>query len=451
MSKVTRETAIIFGGGNVAGPGGIGIFGSLSGGTPAYSLDAGVIQAVGAWAQGWGAALVDNFPAQEDMNSVDYVNSYQIAYLLQQGIAEYDASTPYFINSFCSYLGVIYISLTDDNTGNQPDTSGTEWTPYKSIFWAGTDSGGINTFALTAVNGFPENSGISVGTILSGVASTSNTGNSTLAVNGDTPITILDSDGYGLQAGMITKGMTFVLIYNGTNWVLVNKKKERRSWKLFGDWSGATEIIAATGIGAGQYTLAGTGATYLGSQPFAMNVPNVAITTDNTSGHVATFTTPSNNVQIYPFMTLFMDIGSLLVGHAAQSFIGYSSGTPVLSGTDPLANLIGWGIWCKWTAGLLTDVKLVNNDGGANSTITAMVTGVPNSSEMFVSIIKETASITASIIITTVQTTVTSNTDIPPVTAPGSQQIVRPYVAIRTNDNFTAVQSIGEIYGEYGL
>lgn len=451
MARIPRVAAKIFGLSAGAVPGGIGVFGSLAEGTPTESINIATIQAAASWALGWGSALVNLFPAQEDMNSIPFVLSQQIAEILQDGIPPYDSNTEYFQNSFCSFNGVIYISLVDNNTGNQPDTSGVDWAPYKSIFWVGTEAGAINAFAVTGITGFPANAGIAAGTILVGVASTSNTGPSTLAVNSQAAISILDSDGYAIQSGMVTKGMTFVLIFNGTKWNLINKKKERRSWKLFGDWSGASPAVKGTGIGATNYALSGTGANYLASQAFSMTVPNVSISTDTTSGHVATFTVPTNCFQIFPFMTMYMDISSLLATHAAQSFVGFASGTPILNSTDPLANLTGWGIWSKWTSGTLTDVKLVNNDGGANSTITAMLTGVLNSSEMFVRLIKETASITASIVIGSVQTTVTSSTDIPPVTAPSSSQVVAPFVALQTNDNFAALQSVGEIYGEYGV
>lgn len=56
-------------------------------------------------------------------------SSRQLGYLFQSGIPEYDASTIYYTNSFCSYNGVVYKSLVDSNTGNTP-TDGATWQEF---------------------------------------------------------------------------------------------------------------------------------------------------------------------------------------------------------------------------------------------------------------------------------------------------------------------------------
>lgn len=83
---------------------------------------------------GWAdSTTVDNDkPPVQWFNAVHYVATQLSAYLHQAGVAEYDALQPYYIHSYCNYNGTLYVSLTDDNIGNQPDVSATEW---RSIFF----------------------------------------------------------------------------------------------------------------------------------------------------------------------------------------------------------------------------------------------------------------------------------------------------------------------------
>jgi hypothetical protein len=133
MAKITRKTALIFAGSASAAPNGVAQFGSLANNTPTFSLDPAVIQALDQWDSGWNAALVGGAaPALEDQNAVDYVNSYQTAYLLQQGIAEWDSGTTYFVDSFCQYNGQIYQSLINTNLNNNPASSPLDWVVFST-------------------------------------------------------------------------------------------------------------------------------------------------------------------------------------------------------------------------------------------------------------------------------------------------------------------------------
>ncbi|PMZ30506.1 hypothetical protein C1X25_36230, partial [Pseudomonas sp. GW247-3R2A] len=83
-------------------------------GSPVISSDPTVIQSLSNWLTGWfGAVVGGNSPAIEDMNAVCFVYAYQLAYLMQQGIPEYDSGTTYFTGSLCTSGGVIYRSLQD--------------------------------------------------------------------------------------------------------------------------------------------------------------------------------------------------------------------------------------------------------------------------------------------------------------------------------------------------
>lgn len=118
MPKITRKTQKIFASNN---PGDLGVFGSAQLGSPATSSDINTIQSA-AYEQGWSDAVIDGNkrPPLEEFNGIKYVNDYQNAYLLQEGIAEYDSATNYYIGSLAKESGTsnIYKSLTDDNIGN---------------------------------------------------------------------------------------------------------------------------------------------------------------------------------------------------------------------------------------------------------------------------------------------------------------------------------------------
>jgi hypothetical protein len=117
MSKLLRETMKIFG--SSAGANQIEQFGSLANGSPLYTTDIAVIQALANYLEGWfGGVVGSNLPAIEDINALFYLYAYQLAYLMQAGIAEWDAGTSYYIGSLVNTNGQIYYSLQDNNLNN---------------------------------------------------------------------------------------------------------------------------------------------------------------------------------------------------------------------------------------------------------------------------------------------------------------------------------------------
>ena len=129
MAKIQRKAQKIFAGNANASE--IAVFGSMKTGTPVYSSDIETLQST-AYGLGWDDALLaDKAPYLEEMNGVQYGLSSQIAYLLQEGISEYDSNTTYYKNSVVkdpneSNEVALYRSLTNDNTGN-PLTDTVNW------------------------------------------------------------------------------------------------------------------------------------------------------------------------------------------------------------------------------------------------------------------------------------------------------------------------------------
>lgn len=118
MANITRKQHKIFAGSATNN----GQFGSLQAGTKITNNDPEVIQALAAYDQGWTSATsgATKLPALEELQGIQYNNSYQTAYILQKGIPEWDDLTDYHIGDIAREIGgsKLYQSLTNDNIGN---------------------------------------------------------------------------------------------------------------------------------------------------------------------------------------------------------------------------------------------------------------------------------------------------------------------------------------------
>lgn len=142
MAKLTRKTQRLFG--SSAGANQIAQFGSFAANSPLFSSDPAVIQSLSNFLTGWfGAAVGANSPAIEDMNGLFLVAFYQLAYLMQAGVAEYDTGTTYYTGSLAMSAGQIYVSQVDNNTNNAlsnrsfwiPFSGGSPTSGSGALFW----------------------------------------------------------------------------------------------------------------------------------------------------------------------------------------------------------------------------------------------------------------------------------------------------------------------------
>lgn len=118
--SLTRQTQKVFGSNADADQ--LAVFGTMKTGTPVYSTDLATLQST-AYTEGWSEAILDDkAPYLEEMNAVQYGLSYQIAYLLQEGVGAYDANTTYSNTSIVKVFdnGKLYFyhSLIDNNIGH---------------------------------------------------------------------------------------------------------------------------------------------------------------------------------------------------------------------------------------------------------------------------------------------------------------------------------------------
>lgn len=118
MAKIERKTQKIFSGLNASK---LGVFGSAQLLAPTTSTDLDVLQS-NAYEQGWNDATIsgDKRPPLEEFNGINFVNTRQISYLFQEGIAVWDIATEYHKDSLVKENGTtnIYKSITNTNIGN---------------------------------------------------------------------------------------------------------------------------------------------------------------------------------------------------------------------------------------------------------------------------------------------------------------------------------------------
>lgn len=120
MAKLERVTAKVFASDAPADK--IGQFGSALAGTKLETGDVSTIQALPAYTEGWSSAVISqrNYPVLQETNGVMKNMTYQTAYIMQNGIAEYDPNTEYYAGSICKGIGNTnqYASWDDENVGN---------------------------------------------------------------------------------------------------------------------------------------------------------------------------------------------------------------------------------------------------------------------------------------------------------------------------------------------
>ena len=154
MAKLTRVTGKVFGSAATATVGGIGQFGSAKAGTPNPTTDVATIQALQAYLDGWGSAVITsrNFPPIEEVTGVLKTISYQACYTLQEGIPEYDAGTEYSNTSIVKFISgtqlILYVSLQNGNIGHALTDS--DW--WAQVTFVGSSPIGVPqmTFNMSA-------------------------------------------------------------------------------------------------------------------------------------------------------------------------------------------------------------------------------------------------------------------------------------------------------------
>lgn len=252
MAKITRKTQKIFAGGASNN----GQFGSARAGTFQTSNDIAVLQSLAAFTQGWADATISgqNLPTLEELQALHFITTSQIGYLLQDGIAEYDAGTTYYQKSIVKKAGTyeLYGSLIDDNVGQSlADVS--KWTflfdmaaitaAYQNPASYAADTGSANTIVIAPS---PARLAYNTGDMFLVKPIANSTGAATINVNGLGAKSIKLVDGTDPTTGMIVTTGMFLLVYNGTNMILINPKTAATSGLPYASAGGTANALTAT-------------------------------------------------------------------------------------------------------------------------------------------------------------------------------------------------------------
>lgn len=168
MASLAKIAQNIFGSG--AGTDQISKFGSLAAGSEAFTTDPAEAQSLSNWLTGWfGAVIGGNAPTIQDMNAVHFVTTYQLAYLMQKGVAEWDAVTEYVSGSIVNVAGVLYVSLQNSNTNHA--TSDSSWWRAQVAEPVGT---GRDYWGANLPTGYIWGSGKTIGNATSGATERAN-------------------------------------------------------------------------------------------------------------------------------------------------------------------------------------------------------------------------------------------------------------------------------------
>ena len=136
MSRLERKHQKVFAGSATNN----GVFGSLQAETKQYSNDVETLQSLPAYDDGWNAATIssEKLPPLEEFQSLGYIDSYQLAYLFQEGCPEYNSSATYYKGSIVKVIGdngnyTIYGCKVDDTTGIDPTNTANWFKVYDTV------------------------------------------------------------------------------------------------------------------------------------------------------------------------------------------------------------------------------------------------------------------------------------------------------------------------------
>lgn len=153
MARIPRKAQKVFAS-TLTVAGNVAVYGSLAAGAPAYSADPDTIQSLSQFLGGFTAGVIgNNSPAIQDLNSLMLLVTQQIAYILQEGIPEWNAGTTYYIGDVAKKIGgsMQYRSLTDANL-NHAVTDTNYWQACVTSVPASAITIGSQAVAVDAAN-----------------------------------------------------------------------------------------------------------------------------------------------------------------------------------------------------------------------------------------------------------------------------------------------------------
>ncbi len=387
MARLPRITQIIFAGSAVNN----GVFGSGQLGTKVLSNSLPTLMGLSAWGTGWLASVLgaSKFPPLEEFQSVEYVHSTQIAYLLQQGIAEYDSGTTYYINNICVNPGTVqlYKSVTDGNIGHALSDA-TNWKLLvdlatigagNPVYIGGVSTGSANAQVLATLT--PTGFTLTDGFTITFTAGFTNTGAATMNANATGVMAIKKNSGGGpvpLTGGELTASNAVTLTYNASAsaFIITNSGGLLASNNL-SDVASAAASLSNLGGASMATTITGGGIATGGGSLASNRVISVtaAVKSDQTTGTSNTVAvTPGvqqyHNSACKAFVQFVGSSGAVNGSYNVTSVTRNGTGDYTVNFTTAFANsnYAGAPVCTSYTSFLDTDQDICNNGVFANGT-----------------------------------------------------------------------------------
>lgn len=360
MAGLVRYTQTIFASSGLTGTAG---FGAAANGTTttengSANTPSNIMTGTsGAWTGGWIQAVLgaSKFPAVEDMNAVNYVFSYQLGYLFERGIPEYDSGTTYNIGDITRAAGTgnIYISKIDTNLGNALSVTA-DWQYCGNIkqllsapSWCGTSGGSANAQTLTTGASL---SALTAGSVFTFTAGATNTAAMTIAIDSVSATSVYGNTSGGVAAvpaNTIISGNDYSVLWDGTHLVLLNASAPLASYQATPADPASTSSTSAVMCGlAGSITptrtgrvlviMSGTAGNGAGGSDSASMQIRYGTGSAPTNGAAATGTAVGNKP------TVQNSISGASIGWSAQAIInGLTVGTAYWLDLTQNSNIAG--------------------------------------------------------------------------------------------------------------
>jgi hypothetical protein len=265
MARLTRKNIKVFAG-NAANN---GVFGSLQAGNPVTTTNVEQIQSLSAWNTGWNSATMtsEKLPPLEEFQGIQYVTTYQQAYIMQEGVPEWAPTVTYYKGCLAKEVTStgfrIYNSLTDDNTGNLlSDTS-----KWKKVM----DSDDLYAFdnAVVHLSGTETITGTKTFRVgYNGVIIKNTTANSY------SDLSYMDNSGNlvgRIRSGVNQSNQKYAALFTDVDYVTTKQPTEDTTNSL------QVDTVGARNTKLGNYVTLGTAQTITGAKTFA-NTLNLSAT-----------------------------------------------------------------------------------------------------------------------------------------------------------------------------
>lgn len=219
QAKLDRATFQVFGSSGATAN--FGKFGSATAGSPVTTRSIATIQSLSAWSIGWAAAVTsgNRAPYLEDLNSFCYVIAYELGYLFQEGIPEYDSGTTYNTYSIVKKVGSyqVYGSVVNNNTG-QPLTGGL-WTLLGDLSHLSSVATMRSINGIIACNGSGTFSTVTIGSQVPSPTGTGASGTWGISITGNAGTANSAVTSAALTHSLIALAITpQTIATNGTSW-----------------------------------------------------------------------------------------------------------------------------------------------------------------------------------------------------------------------------------------